>query len=258
MNAKTGITTCRSLRGIALAGLIAVMLSGCNTISRLSEVGDGPELTNIQNPVARPDYRPVSLPMPTPHVAESNPNSLWRAGARAFFKDHRAKEVGDIITVSMSLSDSAKFSNKTERDREDSEDHDLNDLLGFEDELSKVLPQAIDAPGQIVNFATTHSTSGDGEIDRSESLSLTFAAVVTQILPNGSLVIMGRQEIRVNKELRELVVSGVVRPSDIESDNTISHEKIAELRVAYGGRGTLSELQQPRWGMQIWDILFPF
>jgi len=232
-------------------------LSGCNLVSRLSEVGDGPKLTTIQNPVTKPHYKPVSLPMPTPHITGANPNSLWRAGARAFFKDHRAKEVGDIITVSMSLSDAAKFSNKTARARKDKEDHDSNDLLGFEDELTKILPQGIDA-GQIVNFATEHSTSGDGEIDRSETLSLTFAAVVTQILPNGSLVIMGRQEIRVNSELRELIVSGVVRPSDIESNNTISHEKIAELRVAYGGRGTLSSLQQPRWGMEIWDILFPF
>ena len=95
--------------------VVAGLLSGCNIASRLSEVGDGPKLTNIQNPVAKPDYKPVSLPMPTPHIAEANPNSLWRAGARAFFKDHRAKEVGDIITVSMSLSDSAKFANKTSR-----------------------------------------------------------------------------------------------------------------------------------------------
>jgi len=262
MRKSTGKSTRKNIGTYAVAIAIIGILSGCNMVTRLSEVGDGPALTNIQNPVARPNYKPVSLPMPAPHVAEANPNSLWRAGARAFFKDHRAKEVGDIITISMSLSDSAKFSNKTARDREDSEDHDLNDLLGFEAELAKVLPNGIGAgagvAGQIANFATTHSTSGDGEIDRSETLSLTFAAVVTQILPNGSLVIMGRQEIRVNSELRELVVSGVARPSDIESDNTISHEKIAELRVAYGGRGTLSELQQPRWGMQIWDILFPF
>ena len=236
---------------------VILLLGGCNVVSRLSEVGDGPKLTTIQNPVVKPNYKPVSLPMPTPQMAAVNPNSLWRAGARAFFKDHRAKEIGDIITVSMSLSDAAKFSNKTARARKDKEDHDSNDLLGFEDELTKILPQGIDA-GQIVNFATEHSTSGDGEIDRSETLSLTFAAVVTQILPNGSLVIMGRQEIRVNSELRELIVSGVVRPSDIESNNTISHEKIAELRVAYGGRGTLSNLQNPRWGMEIWDILFPF
>jgi len=262
MKYTTGKMMLRSAGAYLVIAAVAGILSGCNMISRLSEVGDGPNLTTIQNPVARPSYRPVSLPMPAPRVAEANPNSLWRAGARAFFKDHRAKEVGDIVTISMALDDSAKFSNKTTRDREDSEDHDLNDLLGFEAELAKVLPNGIGAgagvAGQIANFATTHSTSGDGEIDRAESLNLTFAAVVTQILPNGSLVVMGRQEIRVNAELRELVVSGVVRPSDIESDNTISHEKIAELRVAYGGRGTLSEIQKPRWGMQIWDILFPF
>lgn len=258
MKRTTGNQFMRALTSCVWLAVGAAALSGCNLITRLSEVGDGPKLTNIQNPVAKPNYKPVSLPMPAPHVAEANPNSLWRAGARAFFKDHRAKEVGDIITVSMSLSDSATFSNKTERDRNGSENHTLNDFLGFEKELGKILPQGIDASGPIVDFNTTHATEGDGEINRSETLSLTFAAVVTQILPNGSLVIMGRQEIRVNSELRELIVSGVVRPSDIESDNTISHEKIAELRVAYGGRGTLSELQQPRWGMQIWDILFPF
>ena len=113
-------------------------------------------------------------------------------------------------------------------------------------------------PAAIANFGNTHGTEGDGSIERSEEISLTFAAVVTQVLPNGNLVIMGRQELRVNSELRELMVTGVVRPSDIDSDNKISHEKIAEMRVAYGGRGTLSELQQPRWGMQLWDILFPF
>ncbi len=261
MKQKTGNNLYRRphlMRGIALL-LCATSLGGCNLMTRLSEVGgEGPQVSQIQNPVARKDYQPVSLPMPSPQPIEANPNSLWRAGARAFFKDHRAKEVGDVVTVKMSLADSAKFQNKTTRDREDSEDHDLNNILGFESELTKVLPQGINSPGQIVNFATNHSTSGNGEIDRSETLSLTFAAVVTQILPNGSLVVMGRQEVRVNKELRELVMTGVVRPSDIESDNTVSHEKIAEMRVAYGGRGTLSDLQSPRWGMQIWDIVFPF
>ncbi|MAH84596.1 MAG: flagellar basal body L-ring protein [Rhodospirillaceae bacterium TMED8] len=241
--------------GFALA---LASLAGCNMLTRISEVSDGPALSQIQNPMAKKNYQPVSLPMPSPLPTEVNRNSLWRAGARAFFRDHRAKEVGDIVTVKMSLSDSAKFSNKTKRARTDTEDFDLNDLLGFEDELTKVLPQGIDAPGQIVNFASDHDTEGDGAIDRSEVLSLTFAAVVTQILPNGSLVIMGRQEVRVNHELRELLVTGVVRPSDIESDNTVSHEKIAEMRVAYGGRGSLSNLQTPRWGMQIWDIVFPF
>ncbi len=243
-------------RNMALI-LAFTSLAGCNMLTRLSEVGDGPEISNIQNPIAHKNYRPVSLPMPAPQPLQANPNSLWRAGARAFFKDHRAKEVGDVVTITVSLNDSAKFSNKTARARKDTEDFDANDLLGFEDELTKILPQGIDT-GQIVNFASAHDTKGDGQIDRSEVLKLTFAAVVTQILPNGSLVIMGRQEVRVNQELRELMVTGVVRPSDIDSDNSVSDQKIAELRVAYGGRGALSNLQTPRWGMQIWDIVFPF
>ncbi len=240
-----------------------VALTGCNLMTRLSEVGENPVISQIQNPQVRPDYKPVSLPMPAPRIAEDNPNSLWRAGARAFFKDHRAKEVGDLVTVVMVLDDNAIFKNSTDRDRVDSEDVDVNDLLGLENELSKVLPEGAGAAagvfdGQIANFNSTHSTDGDGTIERSEVLSLTFAAVVTQILPNGSLIIMGRQEVRVNAELRELMVTGVIRPSDIDSDNTISDDDIAEMRVAYGGRGTLSSLQKPRWGMEMWDILFPF
>lgn len=239
--------------------LVAVgILTGCNTFTRLSEVGHPPELGEIQNPVAAPNYRPVTMPMPAPKMVEDNPNSLWRAGARAFFRDHRAKEVGDILTVRLALDDSATLENTTERDRADSEDNDLNDLLGYEDSLDAIFPSGIDAPGQIGNFSTAHSTEGDGSITRSEEVNLEFAAVITQILPNGNLVIMGRQEVRVNAELRELLVTGVVRSADIDTDNAIDHTKIAEMRVGYGGRGALSDLQQPRWGMQIWDILFPF
>ena len=251
-------TSSRMIRVATLSVLAVIMLSGCNVLTRVSEIGKAPKLSQIKNPTTRQDYQPVNLPMPAPKIAEENPNSLWRSGARAFFKDHRAKEVGDIVTVKMSLSDSATFANKTERKRADTEDFDVNNLLGLETELSKILPEGINAPGQIVNFGNAHDTSGDGTITRSEALSLTFAAVVTQILPNGSLVIMGRQEVSVNAELRELVVTGVIRPSDIDSDNTISDDSIAEMRVAYGGRGTLSNLQKPRWGMEMWDILFPF
>ena len=244
-----------------IAAIIAVTgLSGCNLATRLSEVGNGPQLTTIENPTAKPEYRPVSLPMPAPQVAEENPSSLWRNGARAFFKDHRAKEIGDIVTVKLELSDSATLENKTERARADGEDTNVTKLLGLETRFADIIPGASAAvdPTSLLSFNNNHNTSGDGDIERSEDINLTFAAVVTQILPNGSLVVMGRQEIMVNAELRELMVTGVVRPEDIESDNTISHEKIAEMRVAYGGRGTLSGLQQPRWGTQVWDIIFPF
>lgn len=253
-------THCRSAvcaRALAALLLAATALAGCNTLTRMSEVGSGPKMSPVVNPTATPGYRPVSLPMPAPQAAEDNPNSLWRSGAKAFFKDHRAKAVGDILTIKLAVNDSGTLENKTERDREDSESANMTNFLGLEAELTKVLPQGAVASA-LGNFGNTHATSGDGSIERSEQITLTFAAVVTQILPNGALVVMGRQELLVNQELRELLVTGVVRPEDIDADNTISHEKIAELRAAYGGRGTLSGLQAPRWGTQIWDILFPF
>ncbi len=243
--------------GLAI-GVAALTLSACQTTSRISQIGDGPELTQITNPEGMPKYRPVSMPMPQAVVENDNPNSLWRAGAKAFFKDHRAKEVGDTLTVTLSLNDSASLANSTSRQRNDSEDTDVTKLMGYETKIAKNnLPLGFD-PTSVISFGNNHNTSGDGSIGRSEQVNLTFAAVVTQILPNGSLIILGRQEVMVNSELRELMVTGVVRPGDIESDNTITHERIAEMRVAYGGRGTLSNLQQPRWGTQIWDILFPF
>ncbi len=247
----------RAVKLLAPLFIVGSLAACTETMTRLAEVGNGPELTKITNPTASPDYRPVSMPMPTPEIAEENPNSLWRAGARAFFKDHRAKEIGDILTVSLDFTDSATFDNTTTRARADTEDTDVTNLLGYEAEFTEFLPQGI-TPGSVMSFGSAHDTSGVGNITREETLSLSMAAVVTQILPNGNLVIMGRQEMLVNKEIRELMVSGVVRPGDIESDNTIEHTAIAEMRVAYGGRGTLSELQKPRWGTQIWDIIFPF
>jgi len=245
-----------------LTATVISTLGACQTFSRLSEVGgDGPDVSNITNPVAAPDYKPVSMPMPAPQAVEDNPNSLWRSGAKAFFKDHRAKEVGDILTVTMSLSDSATLSNQTTRKRTDTEDTDVTGLLGWEDHLNElpVVRSSINAPGtNIVSWGTATSTDGDGDIIRTEDISLSVAAVITQILPNGNLVVLGRQEIKVNSELRELMVTGVVRTSDIDTDNSIDHTKIAEMRVAYGGRGTISDLQQPRWGNQLWDIIFPF
>jgi flagellar L-ring protein precursor FlgH len=245
-------------RGALALLLAATALSGCNVLTRLSEVGGGPKTSPLVNPTAQPGYKPVNLPMPAAQPTEVNPNSLWRAGARAFFKDIRAKAVGDIITVKVSIgNETGKFENKTERARNDSERARIDNFLGLEAEYRKVLPQGLDATN-FLNFSNNHKTSGDGEIERKETVTLTFAAVITHILPNGNMVLMGRQELLVNQEIRKLVVLGVVRLEDIDSDNTITHEKIAELRMAYGGRGTLSGLQTPRWGAQVWDILFPF
>ncbi len=249
----------RAISCSAAALVVATGVGGCSLATRLTEIGDKPQLSTIaDNPEGKPGYRPVSLPMPATPRAEDNPNSLWRPGAKAFFKDTRAKELGDILTIRLKLDDSAKLKNSTKRSRNDGETQKIEAMLGLEGGIAKVLPGGLGVAGPLLSFGTDHATEGDGGIDRKEEIDLTVAGIVTQVLPNGLLAIVGRQEIRVNFELRELMISGVVRPQDIEADNSISHEKIAEMRVAYGGRGTLSDLQQPRWGTQIWDIIFPF
>lgn len=247
----------RSMTSIIMAIGFSFSIGGCNLMTKLSEVGSEPKMSQISNPVAQPGYRPVTMPMPAPQIVEDNPNSLWRPGAKAFFKDIRAKEVGDILTVRLSLDDSASLNNATNRTRGGSESTELNTIMGFSNPVEKVFKTA-DNPNTLFDFGSTSETDGDGDIGRSEKIDLDVAAVVIQVLPNGSLSIMGRQELRVNYELRELMVQGIIRPQDIEADNTITHDKIAEMRLAYGGRGTLSDLQQPRWGTQVWDILAPF
>jgi len=254
-------STARSRRNrLCRTGILAVagtLLAGCNALDRLSSVGEAPAMTAVQNPTHQPGYRPVSMPMPTPVIAERTPNSLWRTGSRAFFKDLRANEVGDIVTVVIEINDSAEVNNSTTRRRTNSEDASMGALLGYEQSLSRILPDEVN-PSNLLDLNSSLGTAGAGAIDREEKIEVKVAAVVTQLLPNGNLVIVGRQETRVNYEVRELQVAGVIRPQDITANNQITYDKIAEARLAYGGRGQISDLQQPRYGQQIIDILFPF
>jgi len=241
----------------SLALLAGSALSGCNTLQRLADVGAEPKLSAIENPVHRLGYKPVSLPMPAAMTAHREPNSLWRPGSRAFFKDLRATRVGDLVTVIINIDDKGELANTSERTRNNSEGADAPALLGYETSLSKILPQAV-SPSNLLELSSQAKSSGDASIDRKEKIQLKLAAVVTQILPNGNMVILGQQETRVNFEVRELQLMGVIRPEDIDNQNSIGYEKVAEARLSYGGRGHMSDVQQPRYGQQLIDILFPF
>jgi flagellar L-ring protein precursor FlgH len=243
------------LRVTAFAALAASLLSGCAAVDRLKSIGEPPPLSEVENPTARPGYKPVQMPMPAAQPASYNPNSLWRNGSRAFYKDQRAHQVGDILTVKVNITDKANIANETQRSRENKEDSGVTDFLGSK---TIVNPAKAILPGRILTADSTASSDGKGSVNRSEALQTNVAAVVTQVLPNGNLVIEGRQEIRVNFEIRELVVAGIVRPEDIESDNTIDSTKIAQARIAYGGRGQITDVQQPRYGQQVLDVLLPF
>lgn len=165
--------------------------------------------------------------------------------------------MGDILTVNIAIEDEASINNSTKRLRGSAEDADLTNFFGYEGSLAQVLPEAV-SPASLIGFGSQGSNDGTGTIQRAEEINLTVAAIVTQVLPNGNLVIYGRQEVCVNYEVRELSIAGVVRPEDITAVNTIRHTQIAEARIAYGGRGQISELQQPRYGQQLYDILMPF
>src|SRR5579863_7207832 len=188
-------------RRIALAGTMLTVVSlsgGCAGIDRLSQVGEEPKLSSIENPTTQPGYKPVQMPMPKPETVSYNPNSLWRNGSRSFFKDQRAHQIGDLLTVTVNITDQANFANETQRSRTRTEDSGITAFLG-----SNLLAGKVTAlPGRLLTDDASNAYDGKGSIQRQESLTTNIAAVVTQLLPNGNLVVEGKQEIRVNFEKR--------------------------------------------------------
>jgi len=256
--APTGGMTKRVLPLALILAAASVSLGGCgNMLERIAEAGKPPALQPIENPNGQPNYTPVSMPMPAPMTDVRQANSLWRQGSRTFFADQRASKVGDILTVVITIADSAKLSNKTTASRNGTNSAAAPELLGYQKYADKVFNKYTD-PTSLIDTTSKTDQTGSGSVDRSEAVDVRVAAVVTQVLPNGNLVLKGVQQVRVNYELRELDVDGIVRPQDISTNNEITYDQIAEARIAYGGRGTLSDVQQPRYGQQVYDILFPF
>ena len=242
---------------IAITISLAAPLIACSTLSKLDQIGQTPALSAVDNPTAALGYKPVQMPQPVPVPVLTTQNSLWRSGSRAFFKDQRASQVGDILTVHVAITDKAKLNNETIRSRKNSENLGVPSLFGFASQFKNLFPSAID-PAKLVAATSDGGSDGKGSVDRKEEIVTDIAAVVTQVLPNGNLVIEGTQEVRVNFEIREMVVAGVVRPEDIEAGNVIQSAKIAQARIAYGGRGQLTDVQQPRYGQQVLDTILPF
>jgi flagellar L-ring protein precursor FlgH len=237
--------------------MLLLALAACGQAERLSRIGRPPPLSPITNPTADPAWRPVSMPTPGPQEVAAPSNSLWRQGSRTFLRDQRAAQVGDLVTILVAVADDAQLQNRTQSSRTNTASLALPNLLGLEASTNRILPNSVD-PSTLLNTDSSNVGNGQGEVRRNEAINLRVAATVLQNLPNGNLVIAGRQEVRVNNELRELTIQGVLRPQDIASDNTVRHDRLAEARIAYGGRGSLSDVQQQRVGAQILDALLPF
>jgi flagellar L-ring protein precursor FlgH len=230
--------------------LLLAPLAACSTVK---EAVRGPELAPVGYPA---QLAPMTQQyVATPQAASAN--SLWRTGARTFFNDQRASKVGDILTVNIDIDDSATTKNQTATSRTSNSSLGVPNFLGLESSLGKVLPGGFD-PSNMINTKSGTSNAGAGAVNRSEKISLTIAAVVSGVMPNGNLVIQGTQEVRTNAEVRQLTVAGIVRPEDISSANTIKHTQIAEARISYGGRGDISRVQKTPGGQALVEKFSPF
>jgi flagellar L-ring protein precursor FlgH len=237
----------------AAALLILAPLGACSTVR---EAVRGPELAPVGYPaqLAPMDQKILAqVNAPAPATA----NSLWRTGARTFFNDQRAGKVGDILTVLINIDDSAKTTNATSSSRTSGVTAGIPHLLGLESSLGKILPGGFD-PANALSTNSKTTNDGAGAVNRAEKISLTVAAVVSAVLPNGNLVIQGTQEVRTNAEVRQLTVAGIVRPEDISAANTIQHTQIAEARINYGGRGDISRVQKTPAGQSLIERFSPF
>ncbi|GEO83439.1 MULTISPECIES: flagellar basal body L-ring protein FlgH [Alphaproteobacteria] len=228
--------------------LAVLLLAGCES-QTLKEIGNAPSMSPIGSGLRYSQTPQMALYPKQPRAVASG-YSLWSDSQAALFKDARALNVGDILTVNIQINDKASFANATDRSRTNSSGMNWStaaNLFGYKPPVTT---------GDLSSGSDT-STAGKGTIARSEKLTLLVAAVVTGILENGNLLISGSQEVRVNHEIRILNVAGIVRPQDVDADNTISYERIAEARISYGGRGRLTEVQQPPVGQQVVDLFSP-
>jgi flagellar L-ring protein precursor FlgH len=217
----------------------------------------GPQLAPVGYPAQLAPQQMILASAREGSPQPASANSLWRSGARAFFYDQRAGKVGDILTVQIVIDDSAKTTNSTTSSRTSGMKAGIPHLLGLESTLGKILPGGFD-PANALETASNTTNAGAGAVNRAEKISLTIAAVVTGVMPNGNLVIQGTQEVRTNTDIRQLTVAGIVRPEDISSSNTIKHTQIAEARISYGGRGDLSRVQKTPAGQSLVERFSPF
>ncbi|MBU2960701.1 flagellar basal body L-ring protein FlgH [Citreicella sp. C3M06] len=234
--------------------LCLVPIAAC---ARMDHLGKAPSFTPQAESAERVAMAYTGLPTISNPARPSDNASLWSREKSSLLGDRRAMKAGDIMTVVIDFDESAAISNNTSRSRSSSESLGIPQLFGLPQEQDLTLPEGASL-ANAVDISGSGSSNGTGSVNRSEQLTLRVAATITEVMPNGVLAIQGAQEIRVNFEMRELLVSGFVRPDDITRKNEITYDKIASAKISYGGRGQITDVQQPRLGQQVLDMVLPF
>nr|WP_319947374.1 flagellar basal body L-ring protein FlgH [uncultured Shimia sp.] len=237
--------------------VVFALLTTAAACGRMDHMGKPPSFTPTMNNQEHFAMMNKPLPLSSDSSLVTEQASLWSGGKSSLLGDRRAMARGDIMTIVIEIDEEAEISNETQRSRKGSESLAMPQLFGVSQRLNEKLPTGASAD-QLVSIDSTGKSSGDGSVSRSEKLTLRVAATVVDVLPNGILAIEGSQELRVNFEMRELLVSGFVRPADVSRQNEVTYDKIASARVSYGGRGQITDVQQPRYGQQILDAVLPF
>lgn len=243
------------MRLLSYSSTFVLAFGALTACDRVNDIGMEPTLTAVE---MSPEARAMNigaLPRDLTPKRDIDGASLWSKSQQSLLGDRRAQKTGDILTVVIEIDDSAEFSNSSQRGRSGTEDMQVSSLFGIlETETFQNLP--LSPP--TVSTTSSSASAGDGSIKRNEKLTLRVAATVTGTLPNGILQIQGSQEVAVNFEMRELLVTGYVRPEDISRQNEIAYDKIASARISYGGKGQITDMQQPRIGQQVADVFLPF
>ncbi len=266
---RSNLSACCRIRKrlfFMMAGM-TFLFNGCGSMHRLNRaLHPVPPITRTQNPVAYPGYVPVTMPCPRPMVVLSSAkNSLWSPEASSFLKDQRAKRVGDILTVSIDIHDKQAFSEKRDIKVPESPVVKLGSAFGLKDFLQKKLDKRAIAKGEeqsafqldegLLLRQNAGKSNTNGSQEYQQDLKASVPVTVIQILKNGNLVIQGSQQMRLGREVRSIIISGVIRPSDIDSDNSITWDKVAESRLSIGSRGYLTDAQNPTWLSEVMSQL---
>lgn len=243
---------------LSLATVLLTQTACATLFDRLDNIGKPPPLSKISDPTAKPDYKPLTWPLPeSPVPPQQQANSLWQPGARTFFRDGRASRVGDILRVKINITDQAEFDNNTTSTRTTADNVAAPSVFGLQQRLPS-FPVVTPNAASLVNVTGNDTHNGNVTAKRKETVQTEVAAMVTQVLPNGNFVISGKQEFLMNYDIREISIQGVVRPEDIDSSDTVDSTQVAEARITYGGRGQNMDVQQSRWGSQVIEAVSPF
>lgn len=249
------------LHNFFILSVLPFLLMGCFA-EKLSQVGSSPQLSQIQNPTLASNYTPISMPVSRPISIQSGMNSLWQTGSKSFFKDQRARRIGDLITINIDINNKESTSVTPSISRESLMNSTAKNLLGLQTNMERLLNTSVKTTkgnnNEYLNTKSKPEHKGSGKYDIEDKINFQVSATVIQVLPNGNMVVMGRSEIKLLHEVREIEVRGIIRPSDVKANNSIESNKVAELRILYTGHGDISDVAEQPWGNQILNKVMPF